>query len=61
MKNLIIIYTKRCLKFTEDKDPGYVVEVSQKGYLLYDRLVRPAMVGISKKPDNKPLEKNKEN
>ena len=29
-----------------------------KGYLLYDRLVRPAMVGISKKPDEQPVEKN---
>ena len=38
---------------TNEKDPGYVVEVSQKGYLLFDRLVRPAMVGISKKPDEK--------
>ena len=47
---------------SEDKDPGYVVEVSQKGYLLYDRLVRPAMVGISKKPDEKnPDQKNEEN
>ena len=36
---------------TNEKEPGYIVEVSQKGYLLYDRLVRPAMVGISKKPD----------
>ena len=34
---------------TNDYDPGIVVEVSQNGYLLYDRLVRPAMVGISKK------------
>ena len=38
---------------TTEKDPGYIVEVSQKGYLLHDRLVRPAMVGISKKPDKK--------
>ena len=37
---------------TNDTEPGTVVEVSQKGYLLYDRLVRPAMVGISKKPEN---------
>ena len=37
---------------TTEKDPGYVVEVSQKGYLLHDRLVRPAMVGISKKPND---------
>ena len=34
---------------TNDADPGTVIEVSQIGYLLYDRLVRPAMVGISKK------------
>ena len=34
---------------TNDEESGIVVEVSQKGYLLYDRLVRPAMVGISKK------------
>ena len=34
---------------TNEKEPGIVVEVTQKGYLLYDRLVRPAMVGISKK------------
>ena len=47
---------------SEDKDPGYVVEVSQKGYVLHDRLVRPAMVGISKKPDEKnPDQKNEEN
>ena len=45
---------------TTEKDPGYVVEVSQKGYILHDRLVRPAMVGISKKPDEKPIEKNSE-
>ena len=43
---------------TNEKEPGYVVEVSQKGYLLHDRLVRPAMVGISKKPKEEPLEKD---
>jgi molecular chaperone GrpE len=43
---------------TKEKEPGYVVEVSQKGYLLYDRLVRPAMVGISKKLEEEPLGKN---
>ena len=43
---------------TLDKDPGYIVEVSQRGYLLNDRLVRPAMVGISKKPEEETLEKN---
>ena len=43
---------------TTDKDPGFVVEVSQKGYLLHDRLVRPAMVGISKKPVEEITEQN---
>ena len=43
---------------TNDSEPGIVVEVSQKGYLLHDRLVRPAMVGISKKiEDAEPKEK----
>ena len=43
---------------TNEKEPGYVVEVSQKGYLLHDRLVRPAMVGISKKPGEVSTEQN---
>ena len=38
---------------TNDNEPGTVVQVSQKGYILHDRLVRPAMVGISKKIDEK--------
>ena len=38
---------------TNDCNPGLIVEVSQNGYLLYDRLVRPAMVGISKKIEEK--------
>ena len=42
---------------TNDTEPGIVIEVSQIGYLLYDRLVRPAMVGISKKIE----ENNKDN
>ena len=43
---------------TNEKEPGYVVEVSQKGYLLHDRLVRPAMVGISKKSEDETSEQN---
>ncbi|WP_027349580.1 nucleotide exchange factor GrpE [Halotalea alkalilenta] len=31
-------------------DPNTVIEVLQKGYLLNDRLVRPAMVVVSKAP-----------
>jgi len=43
---------------TNEKKPGYVVEVSQKGYILHDRLVRPAMVGISKKSEEETTEQN---
>jgi molecular chaperone GrpE len=46
---------------TNEKEPGYVVEVSQKGYLLHDRLVRPAMVGISKKSEEESIEQNNKN
>ena len=47
---------------TNEKEPGYVVEVSQKGYILHDRLVRPAMVGISKKSEEETTDQNnKEN
>lgn len=31
----------------EDKEPGMVLEVLQKGYLLKDRVIRPAMVRVS--------------
>ena len=34
-------------------EPGTVLEVVQTGYLLHDRLIRPAMVGISKKENLK--------
>jgi molecular chaperone GrpE len=44
---------------TNETEPGIVVEVSQKGYLLHDRLVRPAMVGISKKIDDKEINDKK--
>ena len=44
---------------TDEREPGYIVEVSQKGYLLHDRLVRPAMVGISKKIEKETFEKDK--
>lgn len=37
-----------------DHPPGTVVEVVQHGYALHDRLLRPAMVGVSKAPDPAP-------
>ena len=34
---------------TDSVQPGTVIEVMQTGWLLHDRLLRPAMVGVSKK------------
>ncbi|EKF9437433.1 nucleotide exchange factor GrpE [Vibrio cholerae] len=34
-----------------DVPPNTVCEVHQKGYLLHDRVIRPARVGVSKSPD----------
>jgi len=35
-----------------DKTPNTVVHVLQKGYLLHDRVLRPALVTVSKAPDS---------
>lgn len=34
-----------------DHEPGTVVQEMQSGWMIKDRLLRPAMVGVSKKPD----------
>jgi molecular chaperone GrpE len=34
---------------TKEFEPGCICEVLQCGYKIYDRLLRPAMVGVSKK------------
>ena len=34
---------------SEDKEPGTVVEVVQEGYKIGERLLRPALVGVSKR------------
>ena len=34
-----------------DVEPGTVVQEMQSGYMIKDRLLRPAMVAVSKKPD----------
>ena len=33
----------------DSKDPGTIVQEIQKGFLIKDRLLRPALVGVSKK------------
>ena len=34
-----------------DAEPGTVVQEIQSGYMIKDRLLRPALVGVAKKPD----------
>ena len=41
-----------------DLDEGVVVQEIQTGYMMHDRLLRPAMVGVSKKPQKITEEKS---
>jgi molecular chaperone GrpE len=36
---------------TDEAEPGTVVQEMQSGYMIKDRLLRPAMVAVAKKPD----------
>ncbi|MDC0886884.1 nucleotide exchange factor GrpE [Altererythrobacter sp.] len=36
---------------TTEAEPGTIVQEMQAGYMIRDRLLRPAMVGVAKKPD----------
>jgi len=47
----------------ENKEAGTIVQEIQRGFTIKDRLLRPSLVGVSKKPSNKDEknEKNKEN
>jgi molecular chaperone GrpE len=37
------------IEIVSDAEPGTVVEEMQAGYVLKDRLLRPALVGVAKK------------
>lgn len=39
------------LEIPSDKEPGTIVQEMQAGYMMKDRLLRPAMVGVAKKAD----------
>jgi molecular chaperone GrpE len=39
------------MEIPSDAEPGTIVEEMQPGYMLKDRLLRPALVGVAKKPD----------
>ena len=43
----------------ETKEPGTIVQEIQKGFMMKDRLLRPSLVGVSKKKIDKELEKDK--
>ena len=44
----------------DEKEPGTIVQEIQKGFTIKDRLLRPSLVGVSKKTEKKD-EKNEEN
>jgi molecular chaperone GrpE len=47
----------------DQKEPGTIIQEIQKGFMIKDRLLRPSLVGVSKKIEKKDekLEENKEN
>jgi molecular chaperone GrpE len=47
----------------DQKEPGSIVQEIQKGFMMKDRLLRPSLVAVSKKTENKneKSEENKEN
>ena len=47
----------------DQKEPGTIVQEVQKGFMIKDRLLRPSLVGVSKKTEIKEQkdEENKEN
>ena len=54
-------YHQAMMEIEDDKkDPGTIVQEIQKGFTIGGRLLRPSLVGVSKKPQNKDL-KDKEN
>ena len=44
----------------DQKEPGTIIQEVQKGFMIKDRLLRPSLVGVSKKIDSKD-QKNEEN
>ena len=44
----------------DQKEPGTIIQEIQKGFTIKDRLLRPSLVGVSKKTQNIE-EENQEN
>ena len=47
----------------DQKEPGTIIQEVQKGFMIKNRLLRPSLVGVSKKSEKKDekVEENKEN
>ena len=43
----------------ENKEPGMIIQEIQKGYMMKDRLLRPSLVAVSKKPEKREKKTNK--
>jgi molecular chaperone GrpE len=41
----------------DQKEPGTIVQEVQKGFMIKERLLRPSLVSVSKKPQSKNEEK----
>ena len=57
-------YHQAMIEIEDDqKEPGTIIQEIQKGFTIKDRLLRPSLVGVSKKSPNKDkkAEENKEN
>ena len=57
-------YHQAMMEIEDDKkEPGTIVQEIQKGFTIGDRLLRPSLVGVSKKSGNKDqkVKENKEN
>jgi len=39
------------VELPSNEEPGTIIEEMQPGYMMKDRLLRPALVGVAKKPD----------
>jgi len=45
----------------DQKEPGTIIQEIQKGFIIKDRLLRPSLVGVSKKSVSKKKENSEEN
>ena len=47
----------------DQKEPGTIIQEIQKGFIIKDRLLRPSLVGVSKKTqtEDKESSENEEN